>query len=84
MEDSYQVKWEITTGSKIKLLDKQIEIEELYGGFGQGQRILTVPQIAKLHVDNPEDKNELKTKIKRINDLINNNIILPNQEKYFE
>lgn len=84
MENSYQVKWEITTGSKVKLLDKQIEIEELYGGFGQGQRILTVPQIAKLHVDNPEDKNELKTKIKRINDLINNNIILPNQEKYFE
>lgn len=35
MENSYQVKWEITTGSKVKLLDKQIEIEELYGGFGQ-------------------------------------------------
>lgn len=70
-----QLKWEITTtGNKVELLENHVEIEELYGGFGQGQRILTVPQIAKLHVDDPENKKEIQTKIKRINELINNNI----------
>lgn len=80
-----QLKWEITTtGNKVKLLENHIEIEELYGGFGQGQKILTVPMIAKLHVDNPNDKNEIKAKIKKINEKINNNIILPSGEEYFE
>ena len=80
-----QIKWEITTtGNKVQLLEGHIEIEELYGGFGQGKRILTVPQIAKLHVNNPNDKKEMTTKISRINELINNNIILPSGEEYFE
>jgi hypothetical protein len=80
-----QLKWEITTtGNKVELLENHVEIEELYGGFGQGQRILTVPQIAKLHVNNPDDKKEVQTKVKRINELINNNIILPSGEEYFE
>lgn len=80
-----QLKWEITTtGNKVELLENHVEIEELYGGFGQGQRILTVPQIAKLHVDDPENKNQVKEKIKEINRNINNNIILPNGESYFE
>ena len=80
-----QIKWEITTtGNKVQLLENHVEIEELYGGFGQGQRILTVPQIAKLHVDNPNDKKQVQEKIKEINRNINNNIILPSGESYFE
>ncbi|NFU50922.1 hypothetical protein FDF76_10375 [Clostridium botulinum] len=80
-----QLKWEITTtGNEIELLDNHVKVKELYGGFGQGQKILTVPQIAKLHVNNIHDKKEIKEKIKEINRNINNNIILPNGESYFE
>jgi hypothetical protein len=80
-----QIKWEITTtGNKVQLLENHVEIEELYGGFGQGQRILTTQQIAKLHVDDPNDKKQIQEKIKEINRNINNNIILPSGESYFE
>jgi len=80
-----QIKWEITTtGNKVQLLEGHVEIEELYGGFGQGQRILTTHQIAKLHVDDPNDKKQVQEKIKEINRNINNNIILPSGESYFE
>lgn len=80
-----QLKWDIVcTGNQITIPETHVEIKELYGGFGQGQRILTVPQIAQLHCDNPYDKTEVKKKIGRINDLINNNLILDNGEMYFE
>lgn len=70
-----QLKWEIVcTGNEIEISDTTVKIKELYGGFGQGQKILTVPQIAKLHCDNPNDKKEITKKIARINELINNNI----------
>jgi len=84
-ENFEQLKWEIVcSGKEVIVSDTNIKIQEIYGGFGQGQKILTVSQIAKLHVDNPEDKKEVTTKIKRINELINNNIILDNDDKYFE
>lgn len=80
-----QLKWEIVcTGNEIEISDTTVKIKELYGGFGQGQKILTVPQIAKLHCDNPNDKKEITKKIARINELINNNIILDSGDKYFE
>ncbi|MBY6838790.1 hypothetical protein [Clostridium botulinum] len=80
-----QLKWEITTtGNEIELLDNHVKVKELYGAFGQGQKILTVPQIAKLHVDNINDKKQISRKIERINALINNNLILESGEEYFE
>ncbi|AJE10937.1 hypothetical protein HYI19_08740 [Clostridium botulinum] len=80
-----QLKWDITyTGNEVSIADVNIKIKELYGGFGRGQKILTVPQIASLHVDNTNNKEEIKTKIKRINELINNNIILESGDTYFE
>ncbi|QPW62060.1 hypothetical protein [Clostridium botulinum] len=84
LESFQQLKWDITTGNEVTIPEIGIKIKELYGGFGQGQKILTVPQIAKLHVDNPNDKEEIRTKIKRINELINNNIILASGDNYFE
>ncbi|EDS77063.1 hypothetical protein CBC_A1688 [Clostridium botulinum C str. Eklund] len=84
-EESFQqLKWDITTGNEVTIPEIGIKIKELYGGFGQGQKILTVPQIAKLHVDNPENKEEVRAKAKRINELINNNIVLPSGDTYFE
>ena len=84
-EKNEQLKWDITcTGNEVLVSDTNIKIQEIYGGFGQGQKILTVPQIALLHVDNPSDKEEVKNKIKRINELINSNIILESGDKYFE
>lgn len=80
-----QCKWEITCSSEsIKLLDTHVEIKELFGGFGQGEKILTVPQIAMLHVDNPNDKKQVSNKISRINELINENLILQDGTEYFE
>lgn len=80
-----QLKWDIVcTGNEVEISDTSIKIKELYGGFGQGQKILTVPQIALLHVENSNNKNEVKEKIKAINRLINNNIILDSGDKYFE
>ncbi|MCD3217365.1 ORF6N domain-containing protein [Clostridium botulinum C] len=84
IENFQQLKWDITTGNEVTIPEIGIKIKELYGGFGQGQKILTVPQIAKLHVDNPNDKKEVTKKITRINELIKNNIILDNGDKYFE
>ncbi|WP_061330276.1 hypothetical protein [Clostridium botulinum] len=70
-----QLKWDIVcTGNEVEISDTTVKIKELYGGFGQGQKILTVPQIAKLHCDNPNDKKDITKKIARINELINNNI----------
>ncbi|WP_125154504.1 hypothetical protein [Clostridium rectalis] len=80
-----QLKWDIVcTGNEVEISDIPIKIKELYGGFGQGQKILTVPQIAKLHCDNPNDKKDITKKVARINELINNNIILDSGDKYFE
>lgn len=85
MEESKQLKWDIVcTGNEVTVSDTGIKIKEIYGGFGQGQKILTVPQIAQLHAEDPSDKNEVKRKIQRINDLINNNIILDSGDEYFE
>ena len=80
-----QLKWDITC-TKIEVLvgTTESKITEIYGGFGRDQRILTVPQIALLHCDNPEDKEEVRDRVKRINELINNNIILDSGDKYFE
>jgi hypothetical protein len=84
-EKGEQLKWDIIcTGNETIISDTNIKIKELYGGFGQGQKILTVPQIALLHADNPNDKKEITKKITRINELINNNIILDSGDKYFE
>jgi hypothetical protein len=70
-----QLKWDIVcTGNDVAISDTTVKIQELYGGFGQGQKILTVPQIALLHVDDPNNKEEVKKRIKRINELINENI----------
>lgn len=80
-----QLKWDITcSGKEILIKDTETTIKELYGGFGQGQKILTIPQIAMLHVDNPNDKNEVREKVKRINELISNNLILDSGDEYFE
>lgn len=80
-----QLKWDIIcTGKETHILGIEKDIKELYGGFGYGKRILTVNQIAQLHADNPDDKNEIRTKVKRINELINNNIILEDGSEYFE
>jgi hypothetical protein len=80
-----QLKWDIIcTGNEIMISDTTIKIQEIYGGFGQGQKILTVQQIAMLHVDNPSNKDEVTKKVKRINELINNNIILDSGDQYFE
>lgn len=84
IENFQQLKWDITTGNEVTIPEIGIKIKELYGGFGQGQKILTVPQIAKLHVDNPENKEEVRMKAKRINELINNNIVLSSGDTYFE
>lgn len=74
-EKSEQLKWDIIcTGNEVIVSDTNIKIQELYGGFGQGQKMLTVQQIALLHVDNPNDKDEVKKKVSRINELINENI----------
>lgn len=43
-----------------------------------------MPEVAKLHCDDPDDKKQVKSKIKRINELINSNIILDSGDKYFE
>lgn len=84
-QEEGQIKWEITcSDNKVALLDTHVEINELYGGFGQGQKILTVPQIAMLHVDDPNSKTQVKDKIKRINELINKNILLDDGTEYFE
>jgi len=82
--ENTQIKWEITKGNKVELLNNHVEIEELYGGFGFKARILTVPQIAKLHVDDPNNKTQIQEMIKLINKNINNNIILSSGETYFE
>lgn len=80
-----QLKWDITcTDTKVSIEDNNIQVNEIFGGFGRDQRILTVPQIAKLHADNPEDKKEISNRVKRINELINNNLILDSGDKYFE
>ena len=80
-----QLKWDITcSGNEISISDTTIKIQELYGGFGQGQKILTVQQIALLHVDDPTNKDEVTKRIKRINELINNNIVLDSGDQYFE
>jgi hypothetical protein len=86
MEEKFeQLKWDIVcTGNEVMISDTTIKIQEIYGGFGQGQKVLTIPQIALLHVDNPNDKEEVKKRIKRINELINDNIILESGDKYFE
>jgi hypothetical protein len=86
MPEKYeQLKWEIIcTGNEVMISDTNIKIQELYGGFGQGQKILTVQQIAMLHVDDPTNKEEIRNKVKRINELINNNIILDSGDQYFE
>ena len=80
-----QLKWDvICTGNDVSIDGTHVTIKELYGGFGQGKRILTVQQIAILHADNPNDKEEIRIKVKRINELINNNIILDSGDQYFE
>jgi len=79
-----QLKWEITCTGEVMISDASVKIKELYGGFGQGQKILTVSQIAQLHVEDANNKEEIKNKIKSINQLINNNIILDSGDKYFE
>lgn len=80
-----QLNWDIVcTGNNIEMSDTGLKIQEIYGGFGQGQKILTVPQIAALHVDDPHNAEEVRRRISRINELINNNIVLPNGDKYFE
>ncbi|MCC3866966.1 hypothetical protein [Terrisporobacter mayombei] len=80
-----QLKWDIVcTGTDVKIKDVNTSVKELYGGFGQGQKILTVPQIAMLHAVDPLNKAEVTSKIKRINELINNNIILDSGDEYFE
>lgn len=80
-----QIKWEITCSeNKVALLDTHVEIKEIYGGFGQGQRILTVPQIAMLHVDDPSNKKSVQEKTEMINELINKNITLDDGTDYFE
>lgn len=82
---SKQLKWDIVcTGNDVKIKDINTSIKELYGGFGQGQKILTVPQIAILHATDPSNKSEISSKVKRINELINNNIILDSGDEYFE
>lgn len=74
-EKAEQLKWDITcTGNEVMISDTTLKIKEIYGGFGMGMRILTIPQIALLHVDNPNNKEEVKLKIKRINELIKSNI----------
>lgn len=41
-EKTEQLKWDIIcTGNEIVISDTSIKIQELYGGFGQGQKILT-------------------------------------------
>ena len=84
--DKYgQLQWDIIcTGNEIMVSDTGIKIKELYGGFGQGQKILTIPQIAELHSEKSDDKKEIQRKIQQINELINNNIILDSGDKYFE
>lgn len=86
MAEKYeQLKWDIIcTGNEVMISDTSIKIQELYGGFGQGQKILTVQQIALLHVDDPENKDEVTKRVTRINELINKNIILDSGDKYFE
>jgi len=86
MEEKYeQLKWDIIcTGNEVMISDTTIKVKELYGGFGQGQKLLTVSQIAQLHVDDPSNKEEMRTKVKRINELINNNITLASGDEYFE
>lgn len=80
-----QLKWDIIcTNIEVPIENTEMKIKELYGGFGKNQRILTVPQIAALHSKNPDDKKEITTRIKRINELINNNIVLDSGDKYFE
>lgn len=80
-----QLKWDISpSGNVVTIEDSNVTIQELYGGFGQGQKILTVPQIAMLHVDDPTSKKEVSEKIKAINRLINNNLILASGDTYFE
>lgn len=80
-----QLKWDITcTGNEVMITDTTIKIQEIYGGFGQGQKILTVQQIALLHVDDPSNKDEVTKKVTRINELINKNIILDSGDQYFE
>jgi hypothetical protein len=69
-----QLKWDIVcTGNEVLVSDTTVKIQELYGGFGQGQKILTIPQIALLHADDPNNKEEIRTKVQRINELINKN-----------
>jgi len=86
MTEKYeQLKWDIVcTGNEVMISDTTIKIQEIYGGFGQGQKILTVQQIALLHVEDPSNKEEVRVKVKRINELISNNIILGSGDKYFE
>lgn len=84
-EQEEQLKWDIVcTGNEVLISDTNVKIKELYGGFGQGQKILTVSQIAQLHVDDFNDKEEVRKKVKRINELINKNITLDSGDTYFE
>ena len=71
-----KVKWDITyNGNEVMISDTVIKIKEICGGFDQGQKILTVQQIALLHVDDSQNKKKVTAKVKRINELINNNIV---------
>ena len=59
-----QLKWDIVgTGSEVMISDTTIKIKELYGAFGQGQKILTVEQIAQLHADDPTNKIEIQRRV---------------------
>lgn len=83
--EATQLKWDITcTDIEVPVENTETKIREIYGGFGRDQRILTVPQIAALHSENPDDKKEIRIRVRRINELIKNDIILDSGDKYFE
>jgi hypothetical protein len=77
-------KWEISSGQACSIENTNYTLIELLGGFGPNQRILTIPQIAKLHADNPNDTKQVRERISRLNELINNNLILKTGENYFD
>ena len=77
-------KWDISIGQDHILGSNDCSLKELLGGFGPGQRILTIPQIAKIHADNPNNQKEVSDRIRRLNELINNNLFLSTGESYFD
>ena len=78
------IKWEISKGNSYTIENVPYSIDELLGAFGPNQRLLTVSQIAKLHATNPNDNTEISNRVRRINELISNNLVLKTGESYFD